>query len=43
MSAAALQVRQRRQVRRSTIMLTLLACAFYLGFIAYAVLHGRHA
>ncbi len=42
MSAATL-LQQRRQVRRSAIVLTLVAIAVYAGFIAYAVLHGRHA
>jgi hypothetical protein len=41
MSPGPLQVQQRRRVRRSAIVLTLLACAFYAGFIVYAVLHGR--
>ncbi|HXN10121.1 MAG TPA: hypothetical protein VN859_02705 [Steroidobacteraceae bacterium] len=41
MSAAQLPQQQRRQVRRMAIALTLLACAVYAGFIAYAVLHGR--
>jgi hypothetical protein len=41
MSAAPLLLRQRRQVRRTAIVLTLVACAFYAGFITYAVLHGR--
>jgi hypothetical protein len=42
MSATTL-LQQRRQVRRSAIALTLVAIAVYAGFIAYAVLHGRHA
>ena len=43
MSDGTLLVRQRRQVRRSAIVLTLIAFAVYASFIAYAVLHGRHA
>jgi hypothetical protein len=43
MSATALLAQQRRHVRRSAIVLTLVAIAVYAGFIAYAVLHGRHA
>ncbi len=35
-------LRQRRQVRRSTLGLSLLAFAIYATFIVYAVLHGRH-
>jgi hypothetical protein len=42
-NADPLLAQQRRQVRRSAIALTLLAFAVYAGFIAYAVLHGRHA
>jgi hypothetical protein len=34
--------RRRRQVRRTTLMLALLAIALYLGFIAFAVVRGLH-
>ncbi len=43
MSPTPLLLQQRRHVRRSAIALTLVAIAVYAGFIAYAVLHGRHA
>jgi hypothetical protein len=33
---------RRRRVRRSVIVLALLAAAFYFGFIALAVTHGLH-
>jgi hypothetical protein len=41
LSAGPVLVQQRRQVRRTAIALALLAAAFYTGFIAFAVLHGR--
>jgi len=30
---------RRRQVRRTALLLALLALTFYVGFIAYSVLH----
>jgi len=32
---------QRRQVRRTALLLAFVALALYVGFIVYAVLHGH--
>ena len=37
---AALTAARRRSVRRSAIVLTLIAAAFYLGFIAMMLVRG---
>jgi hypothetical protein len=34
--------RHRRQVRRTTVILVLVALALYVGFIAYAVMQRLH-
>ena len=40
-AAVAADSRQRRQVRRTAIVLALVALAFYATFILYAVRHGH--
>jgi hypothetical protein len=36
-SSSELQLRQRRSVRRTTLVLSLIAAAFYIGFILMSV------
>jgi len=34
---------QRRQIRRTALLLGLVALALYVSFIVYSVLHGLHS
>jgi hypothetical protein len=41
-SGPAEQADRRRRVRRTVVLLALLAAAFYIGFIALAITRGAH-